>query len=60
MGKNQPPVLSSEIQRHKIAAIVNNFVKDVKAKNANANVVLLGDFNDFEFTQTLKLLKEMN
>jgi uncharacterized protein len=56
-GKNQPPVLSSEVQRHKIAGIVNNFVKQVKAKNANANVVLLGDFNDFEFTQTLTIAK---
>jgi hypothetical protein len=56
-GKTQPPVLSSEIQRHKIAAIVNNFVKDVKAKDANANVVLLGDFNDFEFTKTLAIAK---
>ena len=57
MGKNQPPVLSSEIQRHKIAGIVNKFVKDVKAKDANANVVLLGDFNDFEFTQTIAIAK---
>jgi uncharacterized protein len=56
-GKNQPPVLSSEVQRHRIAGIVNNFVKQVKAKNANANVVLLGDFNDFEFTQTLTIAK---
>ncbi|WP_312469698.1 endonuclease [Neobacillus sp.] len=57
LGKNQPPVLSSEIQRHKIAGIVNNFVKDVKAKDANANVVLLGDFNDFEFTKTIAIAK---
>lgn len=56
-GKTQPPVLSSEIQRHKIAGIVNNFVKDVKSKDANANVVLLGDFNDFEFTKTLEIAK---
>jgi uncharacterized protein len=57
MGKNQPPVLSSEIQRHKIAAITNAFVKDVKTKNPKANVVQLGDFNDFEFTQTLTIAK---
>ncbi|OLS40007.1 endonuclease [Bacillus sp. MRMR6] len=57
MGQNQPPVLSSEIQRHKIAGIVNNFVKDIKSKDADANVVLLGDFNDFEFTQTLTIAK---
>jgi uncharacterized protein len=56
-GKNQPPVLSSETQRHKIAGIVNGFVKDIKAKNADANVVLLGDFNDFEFTRTLTIAK---
>jgi uncharacterized protein len=57
MGKNQPPVLSSEIQRHKIAKITNDFVKDVKTKNPNANVVQLGDFNDFEFTKTLTIAK---
>jgi uncharacterized protein len=57
MGKNQPPVLSSEIQRHKIAAITNSFVKSVKAKNPKANVVQLGDFNDFEFTQTMTIAK---
>jgi predicted extracellular nuclease/endonuclease I len=56
-GKTQPPVLSSEVQRHKIAQIVNNFVTDVKTKDPNANVVLLGDFNDFEFTRTLQILK---
>jgi uncharacterized protein len=56
-GKTQPPVLSSEVQRHKIAQIVNNFVTDVKTKDPNANVVLLGDFNDFEFTRTLQIVK---
>ncbi|WP_257985810.1 chitobiase/beta-hexosaminidase C-terminal domain-containing protein [Bacillus sp. M6-12] len=56
-GKVQPPVLQSEIQRMKIAEIVNGFVKDVKAKDPNANIVLLGDFNDFEFSNTLRVLK---
>lgn len=56
-GKNQPPVLSSEVQRMKIAAIVNNFVKDIKAQDSKANVVLLGDFNDFEFSAPLNRLK---
>lgn len=56
-GKNQPPVLSSEIQRLQIASIVNGFVKDVKAKDEQANVVLLGDFNDFEFSKPLEMLK---
>lgn len=56
-GKNQPPVLGSEVQRLKIAEIVNGFVKDVKQKDPYANVVLLGDFNDFEFTPALTKLK---
>jgi uncharacterized protein len=56
-GKNQPPVLGSEVQRLKIAEIVNGFVKDVKQKDPHANVVLLGDFNDFEFTPALAKLK---
>ncbi|OOE13130.1 endonuclease [Fictibacillus arsenicus] len=56
-GKNQPPVLGSEVQRKEIAAIVNDFVKDVKEEDKNAKVVLLGDFNDFEFTDSLEILK---
>lgn len=56
-GKNQPPILSSEVQRLQIASVVNNFVKDVKAKDPNANVILTGDFNDFEFSTPLATLK---
>jgi predicted extracellular nuclease len=56
-GKVQPPILNSEIQRMKIANIVNGFVKDVKEEDPDANVVLLGDFNDFEFSNPLEALK---
>jgi uncharacterized protein len=56
-GKNQPPFLGSEEQRLAIADIVNGFVKDVKEEDKNAKVVLLGDFNDFEFTESLEILK---
>ena len=56
-GKVQPPVLNSEVQRMQIATVVNGFVKDIQAKDPNANVVLLGDFNDFEFSNPLKTLK---
>ncbi|KAA0955974.1 endonuclease/exonuclease/phosphatase [Sporosarcina sp. ANT_H38] len=54
-GSQQPPVYKSEVQRHKIANIVNDFVKDVKTQNPEANVVSLGDFNDFQFSETLKI-----
>ncbi len=56
-GKNQPPYLESEAQRMQIATIVNNFVSDVKEKNEDANVVVLGDLNDFEFSSPLAALK---
>lgn len=56
-GSAQPPVLSSEAQRHKIAEVVNGFVKEVLAANPKANIVALGDLNDFQFTGTVTKLK---
>ncbi|KKO50758.1 5'-nucleotidase C-terminal domain-containing protein [Paenibacillus sp. DMB20] len=56
-GSTQPPVLGSEGQRHRIAAAVNGFVKDIKTGNPDANVIVLGDMNDFQFTQTATILK---
>lgn len=56
-GKNQPPFLESEAQRVQIATIVNNFVSDIKEKNEDANVVVVGDLNDFEFSAPLATLK---
>ncbi|MGW8956979.1 S-layer homology domain-containing protein [Paenibacillus sp. NPDC055715] len=52
-GGIQPPVRSSEIQRAKIATIVNGFVKSVLAVKPQANIVVLGDLNDFQFSETL-------
>lgn len=54
-GSIQPPKYVSETQRHKIANIVYDFVKDIKTKNPDANVVSLGDFNDYQFSQSLKI-----
>lgn len=56
-GGIQPPVLPSEAQRAEIATVVNGFVSDVLAKNPDANLVVLGDLNDFQFSNTLKILK---
>ncbi|MET8783113.1 endonuclease/exonuclease/phosphatase family protein [Streptomyces sp. NPDC004589] len=53
----QPPTRSSETQRHLQAAEVNAFVKDILAKQGNADVVTLGDMNDFEFSDTTKILE---
>jgi predicted extracellular nuclease len=56
-GKVQPVTLASEKQRVEIANIVGKFVADVKAKNPAANIVALGDFNDFQFSAPLKTLE---
>jgi uncharacterized protein len=54
----QPPTRSSETQRHLQATAVNTFVKEILAKQRNANVIALGDINDFEFSDTAKLLED--
>lgn len=56
-GRFQPPLLTSEVQRKQQAQIVNTFVKSILAADAKANIVVLGDFNDFEFSEPIKALK---
>ncbi|QOV39150.1 endonuclease/exonuclease/phosphatase family protein [Streptomyces ferrugineus] len=54
----QPPTRSSETQRHLQAKSVNAFVKDILAVQKSADVVTLGDINDFEFSGTTELLED--
>ncbi|RZI00235.1 endonuclease [Staphylococcus condimenti] len=56
-GKNQPVNLGSETQRVEIAKAVSRFVTQVKQDNPKANIVALGDFNDFQWSQPLKTLE---
>jgi len=56
-GHFQPPALSSEVQRMQQAQIVNNFVDAILALDPNAAIVVLGDLNDFEFSNPLMTLK---
>ncbi|MFK4106467.1 endonuclease/exonuclease/phosphatase family protein [Streptomyces sp. NPDC019531] len=53
----QPVPRSSETQRHQQATLVNGFVKDILAVQKNAGVIALGDINDFEFSDTAKILE---
>ncbi|WP_406311115.1 MULTISPECIES: endonuclease/exonuclease/phosphatase family protein [Streptomyces] len=53
----QPPVRSSEVQRHRQAAVVHDFVARLLKVQKNAEVVVLGDLNDFEFSDTAKILE---
>ncbi|MBT2390393.1 endonuclease/exonuclease/phosphatase family protein [Streptomyces sp. ISL-1] len=55
---HQPPVRSSETKRLEQAQAVNAFVKDILKADRRADVLVLGDINDFEFSQTTKALTD--
>lgn len=57
-GPNQAPVLPSEAQRIEQARVVGSFVRSLLAIDAHANIVVTGDFNDFQFADTLRPLTE--
>ncbi|MGQ0697824.1 MAG: carbohydrate binding domain-containing protein [Panacagrimonas sp.] len=56
-GVNQPPLLSSEVQRLMQATLVHSFVNSVLTLDANARVLVLGDLNDFDFSPPLRILR---
>lgn len=56
-GENQPPFRASENQRHKQAQVIKSFVDQILRADPDANVVVLGDLNDFQFSETLNILK---
>ena len=57
-GRFQPPTRSSEQQRTAQATAVNGFVKQVLAVDPDANVVLAGDFNDYQFSPAVTTLTD--
>jgi uncharacterized protein len=56
-GRFQPPVRHTEVQRHQQANVVAGFTGELLAADRNANVIVLGDLNDFEFSETLEILE---
>ncbi|OYD92130.1 hypothetical protein CDG76_25415 [Nostoc sp. 'Peltigera membranacea cyanobiont' 210A] len=56
-GPNQPPTLSSETQRQQQATLVKNFVESILAIAPNANIVVAGDLNDFEFSNPVSIVE---
>ncbi len=57
-GRFQPPNRVSEVQRHQQATVLADFVQNVLAVDSEANVVVMGDFNDFEFSETLDIVED--
>lgn len=56
-GRAQPPVRASEVQRVAQAAAVNAFVDSVLAVDPQANLIVLGDLNDFAFSPAVAALR---
>ena len=56
-GRFQPPARVSEVARHGQAQVVNDFVDEILAADPNANIVVLGDINDFDFSETVEILE---
>ncbi|MEV3872169.1 endonuclease/exonuclease/phosphatase family protein [Streptomyces sp. NPDC049906] len=54
----QPPARSSENQRHRQATELNAFVKEILKVQPAADVIALGDINDFAFSRTTELLED--
>ncbi|MFE9857583.1 endonuclease/exonuclease/phosphatase family protein [Streptomyces sp. NPDC005780] len=55
-GRYQEPSRSSETKRVQQAAEVNTFVKSLLAADKSAQIVTLGDLNDFAFSPTMSAL----
>lgn len=56
-GRVQPPVLASEVQRLQQATVINAFVQNILALDPNANVIVMGDLNDFQFSAPINTLE---
>ncbi len=57
-GPNQPPFQSSEAKRVQQAQSVTDFVDEIFAEDPDANVVVAGDLNDFEYADSVMTLRE--
>lgn len=55
-GRVQPVTFKSEERRHVLANMLAKFAKE--GATHQANIVMLGDFNDYEFTKTIQLIEE--
>ncbi|OLT45399.1 endonuclease/exonuclease/phosphatase [Saccharomonospora sp. CUA-673] len=57
-GRFQPPTRSTEEQRLQQAQVLRGFVDELQGVQPNANIVVAGDLNDFQFSETLGTLTE--
>ena len=56
-GRFQPPERVTEPQRHAQAEVVRAFVGQALDVDRRARVIVMGDLNDFEFSETLDIVE---
>ncbi|MFT7664593.1 MAG: putative extracellular nuclease, partial [Planctomycetota bacterium] len=56
-GSTQPPVNGNVDKRSEQAEIVNDYVLGLLGSNPDANVIVLGDLNEFQFFEPLQVLE---
>jgi predicted extracellular nuclease len=55
-GSSQPPVFDSTVQRELQAQVVRDFVEQLFDEEASAHVIVLGDLNDYAFSDAVQTL----
>lgn len=58
-GETQPPQRASELQRTLQTQVIADFVAPIFDLNPQANIIVLGDFNDHEFRSTVEPLRRV-
>lgn len=56
-GANQPPEENGDDRREGQATALNDYVDSLLASDPDANIVVLGDFNDFDFSTPLDIIE---
>lgn len=57
-GRTQPPVFATEGKRGRQAESVASFIRQIRVKDAEAGIIVTGDFNDFHFSKTLEIIAD--
>jgi len=57
-GPIHPIQRPSETKRHQRALYIANFIRQIRALDPNANVIVAGDYNDYHFSRTLGIFEE--
>lgn len=55
-GRYQPANLISSQQRNKQAEVIREFIESIMRLNTNANIIVAGDLNDFQFSSPVRTL----